>query len=233
MHQFHCTSLLDDRVFLPEEEAHHATSVLRLAAGQRIVLLDGHGTRAVGEILEVGKRGCSVHILQRSQHAPERNARIHLAVGPTKQMDRFEWFVEKAVEIGIDRITPLLTERTERDRIRIDRLERVAVSAMKQSQRAWLPKIDALTPLKSLLAAELPEQRYFGRCEGERSSLVSSYRPEDDVLMVIGPEGDLSPREAEDLVHRGFKSVTLGEARLRTETAALAVCTWFSLAQQR
>lgn len=233
MHQFHCASLHDDHVLLPEEEAHHASSVLRLGVGQRIVLLDGRGTRAVGEIMEAGKRGCSVHILQRSHHAPERTARIHLAVGPTKQMDRFEWFVEKAVEIGIDRITPLLTERTERDKLRVDRLERVAVSAMKQSQRAWLPRIDMLTPLKTLLGEQLPDQRYFGRCEGERLSLVSRYQPHADVLMIIGPEGDLSQREAEELSQYRFEAVSLGEARLRTETAAIAVCTWFSLAQQQ
>ncbi|MFT3885154.1 MAG: RsmE family RNA methyltransferase [Flavobacteriales bacterium] len=233
MHLFHIPDLSGPTVALPEEEAHHAVHVLRLGVGARVGLLDGRGTRAEATLLSVGRHEVVATIVERHTHPLERKALIHLAVAPTKQADRYEWFVEKAVEIGIDRITPLLTARTERAKLRTDRLERVAISAMKQSQRTWLPTIDQPTTLKELLAAPLPEQRMFGWCEGTHAPLMSAYAPDQDTLMVIGPEGDLSAEEAEHLRHGGFAAVSLGAARLRTETAALAACTWMSLAQQR
>lgn len=233
MHLFHCPDLLADLIELPEEEAHHATSVLRLTSGSRIGVLDGKGTRALAIIESVSKRGCTARITERTTTPPERSAPIHLAMAPTKQMDRYEWFVEKAVEIGVDRITPLVTDRTERAKLRIDRLQRVAISAMKQSQRSWLPRIDELTPLKQLLAEDLPAQRYFGWCEGEHRSLMDVYDPSSPALVLIGPEGDFSAEEAERLRSERFTAVAIGNARLRTETAALASCTWMSLAQQR
>lgn len=233
MHLFHCPDLRTDMVQLPEEEAHHAASVLRLKPGDAIGLLDGQGQRAEASIVEVTKRGVLASIQTRVRHAAERQAQIHLAVAPTKQMDRYEWFVEKAVEIGVDRITPLITDRTERGKMRIDRLQRVAISAMKQSQRVWLPRIDELTTLKQLLVEELPKQRFFGWCEGEHASLTQRYDATADVLVLIGPEGDFTPEEADTLRTNTFQAVSIGTARLRTETAALTACTWMSLAQQR
>jgi len=174
-----------------------------------------------------------VQVISRTTASPERKHGIHLAVAPTKQMDRFEWFVEKAVEIGVDRITPLLTKRTERAKLRTDRLERVAIAAMKQSQRSWLPAIDPLTGLAELLAQDLASQRYFGWCQGEHSNLMERYVPNAPTLVIIGPEGDLTEEEAALLMEHRFAAISLGQARLRTETAALAACTWMSLAQQR
>ena len=233
MHLFYCPNLVGDLIDLPEEEAHHAASVLRLRVGERIGLLNGQGLRAAADLVEVGKRRCTAQLVDRVQHPAERTARIHLAVAPTKQLDRYEWFVEKAVEIGVDRITPLITSRTERSTLRLDRLERVAVAAMKQSQRTWLPVIDPLTPLHALLAQELPAQRCFGWCAGEHTSFMHSYSNESDALLLIGPEGDFTTGEADLLRSRGINAVSLGHARLRTETAAIAACTWMSLAQQR
>lgn len=233
MHLFYCHSLEGDIVELPEEEAHHALAVLRLKRGDRIGLLNGIGLRAEAELLDVTKRGCTAQMLMREQHEPERQARIHIAVAPTKQMERFEWFVEKAVEIGVDRITPLLTERTGRSTLRNDRLQRVAIAAMKQSQRTWLPLIDPLISIEVLLAQQLPLHRFFGWCEGEHVSLMHVYDPSYDAITVIGPEGDFDPQEATDLRVEGFTAVGLGHARLRTETAALVACAWMSLAQQK
>ena len=233
MHLFHCPDLSANTVELPEEEAHHAASVLRLVSGGTIGLLDGQGTRATATLLEVGRKRVLATINVREQLPVERPFRIHLAVAPTKQMDRFEWFVEKAVEIGVDRITPLITSRTERAKMRRDRLERVAISALKQSQRSWLPVIDELTDLKDLLTEELPAQRFFGWCEGEHAPLMERYSPRADALVFIGPEGDFTPAEAELLRQHHVQAIALGSARLRTETAALAACTWMSLAQQR
>lgn len=233
MHLFYCISLEGDLIELPEEEAHHAVSVLRLKSGDRIGMLDGKGTRVEAELEEVSKRSCTARVMDRTLFQPERTARIHLAVAPTKQMERFEWFVEKAVEVGVDRITPVLTARTERGKLRPDRLERVAVAAMKQSQRTWLPKIDEMIPLSALIVQQLPPQRYFGWCEGRHEALMNSYSPANEVLVVIGPEGDLTPQEADELRSASFAAVSIGTARLRTETAALTACTWMSLAQQR
>ncbi len=233
MHRFLVPDLAHNAVALPEEEAHHAMHVLRIKAGERVVLVDGRGTVAEAEVVGADKKGCTAHVLERRFIEAERTARIHLAVAPTKQIDRFEWFLEKAVELGIDRITPLMTERTERTRLRTDRLQRVAVSAMKQSQRAWLPVLDAPTELSALMRSELPAQRFFGWCEGERPSLMAVYKPAVDALVLIGPEGDFTPEEAALLLTAGTAPVSLGTARLRTETAALAACAWMDLAQQR
>ncbi len=232
MHLFHCPDLIAELIELPEDEAHHAMSVLRLKIGDRIGLLDGKGVSARANLIEVGKRRVVAEVLERTQHTPERVSRIHLAVAPTKQIDRYEWFVEKAVEIGVDRITPLITTRSERSKLRVDRLQRVAVSAMKQSQRTWLSQIDEPIKLNELIATTRPAQRYFGWCEGERTSLMNAYAPTNDVLLLIGPEGDFTIEEADHLRNEGFRAVSLGEARLRTETAALAACTWMSFAQQ-
>jgi 16S rRNA (uracil1498-N3)-methyltransferase len=232
MHRFLVPDLTHNAVALPEEEAHHAVHVLRTKPGDRVVLVDGQGTVAEAEIVGADKKGCTAHVLERRSIDAERKARIHLAVAPTKQIDRFEWFLEKAVELGVDRVTPLMTGRTERTRLRTDRLQRVAVSAMKQSQRAWLPVIDEPTELGALLRAPLPAQRLFGWCEGDRPSLMAAYKASQDCLMLIGPEGDFTPEEAAMLAAAGFTAVGLGAARLRTETAALAACTWMSLAQQ-
>lgn len=233
MNLFHLPHLEYDTVELPDEEAHHAVHVLRLRPGDAIGLLDGMGTRATAQLLEVGKHRVTAQILSRTHHSRERQARIHLAVAPTKHQDRLEWMVEKAVELGVDRITPVLTQRTERTRLRTDRLHRLAIAAMKQSQRAWLPVIDEPIKLAELLEEALPDQRFFGWCEGEHASLMHCYAPDADALVVIGPEGDLTVEEAELLRAKGCTAVSIGNARLRTETAALAVVTWMSLAQQR
>ena len=152
-------------------------------------------------------------------------------MAPTKQMERFEWFLEKATEIGVDRITPVLTHRTERSKLRHDRMEKVLVGAMKQSQRKWLPQLDDLIKLKDL-DSTTTHQKFFGWCDGDHADLTSAYDPEQDALIVIGPEGDFTPEEAEWLIANGFQAVSLGKSRLRTETAAIAACTWMSFAQR-
>ncbi len=233
MHLFHCPALDGELIELPEEEAHHAVSVLRSRAGDTVGLLDGKGTWVKAVLEDVSKRGCNARVVERVVHPQERAARIHMAVAPTKQMERLEWFVEKAVEVGVDRITPILTTRTERNKLRVDRLQRVAVAAMKQSQRFWLPQVDDPIPLDALLAQPLAAQRFFGWCEGQHTPFMTAYTPISDALVIIGPEGDLTVDEATLLRSHACTAVTIGHARLRTETAALAACTWMSLAQQR
>lgn len=229
MHLFHCPDLTNDLAVLPEEEAHHAVHVLRLRVGDRIGLLDGRGTRAEGVLVEASKRGCTARVDARTVVPADPAGHIHLAVAPTKQMERFEWFLEKATEIGVGRITPLLTARTERSRLRTDRMERILLSAMKQSQRTWLPHLDA--PMALADVARLgTAQRFFGWCEGEHRAFSAAYDPTRDALMLIGPEGDFTTEEADRLRASGFVAVSLGAARLRTETAAVAACAWMDLA---
>ena len=232
MHLFHCPALTENEAALPEDEAHHARSVLRLPEGTRIGLLDGRGTMAEAEITAIDKRHVLARIIARRTVPAERTARIHLAVAPTKRIERFEWMLEKCTEIGVDRITPLMTGRTERARLRQDRLARVLISAIKQSQRAWLPVLDDATTLDALLRQDLPPQRFFGWCEGERVPFAKRYDPAADALVLIGPEGDLTADESRQLMAQGFAPVSLGPARLRTETAAITACAVMNAAQE-
>lgn len=232
LHLFYCPTLSAGDTELPEEEAHHARSVLRLSVGASIGLLDGKGTVAQSEITHLDKRRVLVNITSQRKVDREGPARIHLAVAPTKQMERFEWMLEKCTEIGVDSITPLITARSERTRLRQDRLERVLIGAMKQSQRAWLPTLEQATALNDLAGRAMPVQRCFGWCEGDREPLMKCYRPGEDALVLIGPEGDFTPEEAQLLTAQGFVPVSLGQARLRTETAGIVACAWMNAAQQ-
>ncbi len=231
MHLFYCPTLVTGTLELPEDEAHHARSVLRLSEGAHIGLLDGKGTIAQADIISLDKRLVRVSVTSEKRIDQERRSRIHLAVAPTKQMERFEWMLEKCMEIGVDRITPLVTARTERGTLRRDRLERVLIGAMKQSQRAWLPQLDEMTTINDLIDQGIPTQRWFGWCEGEHGPFPKSYDPQREAIMLIGPEGDFTPEEADLLRQHGFAAVGLGTARLRTETAAITACSWMNLAQ--
>ena len=218
---------------LPREEAEHAVRVLRLRDGDLVHLVDGKGLRVLAALIDAEARSCTAAVQAVVPSSIPVLPAIHLAVAPTKQIDRFEWLLEKCTELGVQRITPLLTERTERAHLRQDRLLKVLVGAMKQSQRDHLPRLDAPTPLADLLSAPLPPQRFFGYCLGEHRSLMAAYAPGQEALVAIGPEGDFSPEEAEKLARQQFAGVSLGAARLRTETAAVAACTWMNFAQQQ
>ena len=219
---------------LPEEEAGHCIRVLRMKEDDRIRLTDGKGSFYDAVISAVSGKRCMVHIESREMQQPLWDGHLHIAVAPTKLMDRNEWFVEKAVEIGVDEITFLKTDHSERDVVKMERIEKIAVSAMKQSQKATLPVLNGMTTLRSLIEKGFDGDKFIAHCEpGSKVLLQDAVTPGHDSLVLIGPEGDFSPAEIEMALKAGFRPISLGPSRLRTETAALVAVHIMNLAGQR
>lgn len=216
---------IDTTGLLPEGESGHAVRVLRRRPGDEVEAVDGKGTLFRCRLLDDNHRGAAVEIVERIAMPKVWKPYITVAVAPTKHADRMEWLVEKLVEIGIDRFVPLRCERSERKELKRERIEKIAVSAMKQSLKAVLPRIDDTVTLKNFLAeyAASPAQKFVGYCDADtpRRLLAKAYAPGSDVTLLIGPEGDFSPTEIEACLNAGFTPVTMGDNRLRTETAAL------------
>lgn len=210
---------------LPEEEAGHCIRVLRLAEGDEIRLTDGKGYFYRAAIRRAHPKHCEVDILESWPQPALWPFKLHIAVAPTKNMDRMEWFVEKATEIGIDAITCLNCRFSERREIKPARLEKILVSAMKQSLKATLPRLTGMTDFKAFVTQPFEGRKFIAHCEEEeKTPLKHTYRPGENALILIGPEGDFSPEEIALALANGFEPVSLGESRLRTETAALVAC---------
>ena len=210
---------------LNEEESVHAVRVLRLNAGDEITLVDGCGGRYRAKIIVSHHKHCEVAVLEYQAEYGKRPYRLHIGIAPTKNMDRFEWFIEKATEIGIDEITPLLCERSERKHVNTERLQRVMIAAMKQSEKAYLPLLNEMTPFDKWLKMPKPAHRYIAHCnDGDRQTLKPAYQVGWDAVIAIGPEGDFSMQEVKQSLDVGFKGITLGTSRLRTETAGVVAC---------
>lgn len=222
---FYTAEIHNGIAVFPEAEARHCIQVLRKRPGDEVRFTDGNGTWYEGEIVEVAKRSFSVRI-GRSWPEASPPPPLHLAIAPTKNLERFEWFLEKATEFGIREISPLVCEHSERKKLRPERLERILVAAMKQSLRATKPVLHELTTLDSFLQRTiLPEQRFIAHChDGALPHLVQHLRPQAGALILIGPEGDFSKAEVAAAAKGGFKEIGLGTARLRTETAGIAAC---------
>ena len=230
---FYTPDIKDD-MQLPEEEAGHCIRVLRMKEGDSIRLTDGKGCFYDAVISAVSGKRCMVHIERKEQQEQLWNGYLHIAVAPTKLMDRNEWFVEKAVEIGVDEITFLKTDHSERDVVKMERIEKIAVSAMKQSQKATLPVLNGMTPLRSFIEQGFDGDKYIAHCEpGSKVLLQDALTPGHNSLVLIGPEGDFSPAEIEMALKAGFKPISLGPSRLRTETAALVAVHIMNLAGQK
>lgn len=208
---------------LPEVESGHAVRVLRHREGDCVEVVDGKGNLYGCTITDAHHKHTMLRVDSIRSLPKVWTPEITLAVAPTKNIDRMEWLVEKLVEIGVDRIVPLRCERSERRELKTERLEKIAVSAMKQSLKAVLPDITQVTPLKAFLPDVKAECRAVAWCdaESERHLLASTYRPGSDIAILIGPEGDFTPDEVAMALGAGFTPVTLGDNRLRTETAAL------------
>jgi len=223
MHLFY-EPLAAEQLFLNEDESRHCAKTLRLGRGDRIFITDGKGNRFSAVIDKADPRRCTFRITEVVQE-PVRSFQVDLAVAPTKNLDRIEWFTEKAVELGVDRLLFFVGQHSERKVIRLERLEKIAVSAMKQSLRSILPELKAFDSLQGVL--EQPaDQRFIAHLpeSGPPVHLMQAAQPGGRALVLIGPEGDFSGEELQEAISAGFSMVSLGEARLRTETAALAAC---------
>jgi 16S rRNA (uracil1498-N3)-methyltransferase len=227
---FYTTKIENGFAHLDEEESRHLLTVLRRKVGDRLQLTDGQGFFYEAELAEAGKRQALARIISKKKAPPERAAKLHIAIAPTKQIERFEWFLEKAAEIGVDEITPLLCQRSERDTVRLDRLEKILISAMKQSLRAWLPKLNELTRFQKFATNSTESQKRIAWCSADPlPHLKTTLLPQESTVVAIGPEGDFSPEEVELALQNGFTGVSLGTARLRTETAGVLAVGVFNL----
>ncbi len=210
---------------LPETESGHCVRVLRKQEGDGIDITDGKGFFYKATISEAHPKHCKVEITETIARPPYWPNRIELAVAPTKNIDRMEWLAEKATEIGIDKITFLKTRYSERKEIKAERIEKIMVSAMKQSEKATLPGLQGMTDFNAFIKQEFNGRRFIAHCyEGVKPLLSRAYQPGEDVLILIGPEGDFSTEEVEKALAQGYEPISLGESRLRTETAALTAC---------
>ena len=211
--------------FLNEEESLHCAKVLRLKAGDVAHVIDCVGGLYQVEIVAPHAKHTEVRILSVQHDFEKRPFRIHLAVAPTKNSDRFEWFVEKATEIGVDTITPLLCRYSERKLIKPERIEKILISASKQSLKAFVPKLNPMTPYTDFMNSVTEPHRFIAHCyEADKTHLLHSCPPHSDVVVLVGPEGDFSLDEVRLALDNNFKAVTLGNSRLRTETAGVVAC---------
>lgn len=225
MHRFYAPDI-ETSMLLPDEEAQHCVRVLRLAVGEQIEVIDGKGNLFLCEIATANNKSCAVNILEKTSIQPHWGCRITVVIAPTKNMDRLEWMVEKVTEMGVDRIIPVLCRYSERKVLKTERLRKIVVSAMKQSLKATLPQLDELTPVMDVINVPAEGRRFIAYCdrEIERRIFTKEYHKGEDVLIMIGPEGDFSKEEIKAALANGFVPVSLGDSRLRTETAGVFAC---------
>jgi 16S rRNA (uracil1498-N3)-methyltransferase len=230
MHLFYTPELQGEFYTLCEQESKHCIKVLRLQMGDEVRLSNGKGSLFRATLTNDDPRACEVRITEELKDFGKRHYQLHIAIAPTKNINRYEWFLEKATEIGIDEITPLICSRSERKVVRVDRLEKVITSAVKQSIKAFHPVLHEAQSFKAFLQNDLSAQKYIAYVEeGEHPELSTLYTPGKDVIILIGPEGDFSPEEVKMALEQGYKTVSLGKSRYRTETAGIVACHTVSL----
>lgn len=231
MQLFYVPNISGAEVILDETESKHAIRVLRLQSGDFVQIVDGAGGLFNAEIADANPKKCKLAIIESEQNFGKRNFHLHIAIAPTKNNERLEWFLEKATEIGIDEITPLLTERSERKTVNPERLEKILVSAMKQSVKAYLPRLNNPQNFKELVKQPFNGKKFIAYIEEKQTvHLKNVVGKNDNVLVLIGPEGDFSPAEVQLAMQNGFQPVSLGDSRLRTETAGVVACHIVNLA---
>lgn len=225
MIQFYAPDI-EENPILPESDSQHCVRVLRMKSGDMIEIIDGKGCRYECKILDAHQKRTRVEIINKQNIPLSWNNNITIAVAPTKHMDRMEWLVEKLTEIGVNQIIPLLCRYSERKEIKTERLEKIAISAMKQSLKTVLPTIEQMTNIKKVISECNATQKFIAYCDQSIPRLLFSkeYVADKDTIILIGPEGDFSQDEIKYALENGFKPISLGDNRLRTETAALVAC---------
>lgn len=236
MNSFFVADISAKTITLNSIESKHAIKVLRLTEGDKVELYDGKGHIALAAIRQANYRNCILQI-ENTISKPKPTFDLHIAIAPTKNIDRFEWFLEKATEIGISEITPLLCEHSERKTLNHERLQKIVVAALKQSQRAYLPILNPLTRFDDFLKKQHSKntEQYIAHCcenHSHKNNLKNVYKPNLNALILIGPEGDFSAAEIERAKLKGFAEISLGNTRLRTETAGIVACHTIQLANQ-
>ena len=213
---------INENLQLPEYESQHCVKVLRMRTGDKLTVTDGKGFFYDCELIDANSKNCTVTVLKRYEVSTGRNFKLHIAFSPTKQMDRNEWFIEKATEIGIDRFTPILSFYSERKDVKTERLQKIAIAAIKQSQQSLLPEIDKQVSFNEFISRPFESKKYIAHCyDKPKKPLAKLYGKGEDALILIGPEGDFSEDEVENAIKNGFEPISLGNTRLRTETACL------------
>jgi len=211
--------------FLNEEESKHCVRVLRLVNGDDVQLIDGKGGLYAARISDAHPKRTLLEILSVQAEFQKRNHYLHLAVAPTKNIERMEWLLEKATEIGIDEISFLICQRSERRELKLDRLNKIVTAAVKQSIKAYHPMLNEPVGYAQFVKRPFIGQQFIAHCEtGAKCNLRDILKPHGRYLVMIGPEGDFTPNEIAEALNNGFKAITLGDSRLRTETAALEAC---------
>jgi len=210
---------------LPEEESQHAVKVLRLQIGSEIAVVDGVGGFYKARITNPHPKHCGFEIFESQNEFGKRNYKLHIAIAPTKNIERLEWFIEKATEIGIDEITPVVCRFSERKVVKEERLEKIIVSAAKQSVKAYFPKLNPLCTFDELMKNHTDSLKFIAHCYDDNKKLLQQeITKSSSVLILIGPEGDFSKEEVQKAISLGFIPVSLGNSRLRTETAGVVAC---------
>lgn len=211
--------------FLNEEESKHAIRVMRLEKGDEVQLIDGKGGLYTASILDAHPKRTILQINSVTAAFNKRNHYLHIAIAPTKNIERTEWFLEKATEIGIDEISLIICQRSERKEAKVERLNKIITSAIKQSIKAYHPVLNEPMTFNQLLSKPFTGQKFIAHCDkGDKLNLKNELITSGNYLILIGPEGDFTPTEINDALKNDFKAITLGESRLRTETAALEAC---------
>lgn len=225
MYLFFSEESLSKLAVLGPEESKHAIKVLRLREGDEIRITDGTGKMGIGILTNADSERCGIKITSIIRGSDLRSYCLHIGISPLASAERFEWFVEKAVEIGIDTITPLICEHTIRKTVRTNRLKKIIISAMKQSLKTKITTINDPADFREFIIKRHEEIKLIAYCgEGTVSSISRALRKDTDCLILIGPEGDFSPQEVAEAVKHGFIPVSLGNSRLRTETAGIIAC---------
>lgn len=233
MQVFYTTQMTDTEAWLDEEEMQHCTRTLRKREGDCIQVMDGKGKLYDAYIVEINKRQVRLRLGVLHPAPPPRPYRLHIAIAPTKNIDRIEFFLEKATEIGIDEVSFLRCQRSERREVRLDRLEKIVLSAAKQSLQLHLPKINEMLDFKEFIHKNKASNSFIAHCQqSPLPLLLHQCARNSPATVLIGPEGDFSNEEIELALQAGYQAISLGESRLRTETAALVACMQVSVLHQ-